>query len=193
MGTMSTAAHAGIPTGRPFTVADLEAMPDDGNRYELIDGVLIVSPAPGWEHQEMGATAYLVLRRSCPRDLRVMIAPFAVQTADDSEVQPDVLVARYADLTSRNLPVAPLLAIETISRSSRLHDGNTKKAHYERMGVPSYWLLDPADPGSLTVFDLVDGGYQQAAHVVGDEPYRAQRPFPVTIVPARLLDGTRPR
>ena len=56
MGAMST--QVSIPTGRPFTVADLEAMPDDGNRYELIDGMLIVSPAPGWEHQEMGLTAY---------------------------------------------------------------------------------------------------------------------------------------
>jgi hypothetical protein len=38
---------ASIPTGRPFTVDDLEAMPDDGNRYEVIDGMLVVTPAPG--------------------------------------------------------------------------------------------------------------------------------------------------
>jgi Uma2 family endonuclease len=43
-----------LPHGRPFTVDDLEGMPDDGNRYELIDGMLIVTPAPGWHHQEMG-------------------------------------------------------------------------------------------------------------------------------------------
>ncbi len=107
-----------IPHGRPFTVDDLEAMPDDGNRYELIDGTLLVSPAPNWAHQEMGASLYVLLRGHCPRDLRVLIAPFAVRTASDSEVQPDVLVARYTDLTLKNLPVAPLLAVEVLPRSA---------------------------------------------------------------------------
>ncbi|MDN5861654.1 MAG: Uma2 family endonuclease [Pseudonocardia sp.] len=181
-----------IPTGRPFTVADLEAMPDDGNRYELLDGVLIVSPAPGWEHQEMGFAVARVLHAACPRELRVVMAPFAVRTASDSEVQPDVLVARYVDLRSKHLPVAPLLVVETLSRSTALLDRNTKKAHYARMGVPSYWLLDPTAPGALTVFALRDGAYVQIAHVVGDEEFAAVEPFPVTVVPARLLDGLRP-
>lgn len=185
-------AQVSIPTGRPFTVADLEAMPDDGNRYELIDGMLVVSPAPSWGHQEMGLTAYIVLREACPRDKRVLAAPFAVQTAFDSEVQPDVLVARFSDLTPKHLPVAPLLAVEVLSHSTALHDRNTKKAHYERMGVPSYWLLDPTEPGSLTAFEHSGAGYEQVAHVIGDEEFRAERPFPVTIVAARLLDGLRP-
>ena len=191
MGTM-TASHAAIPTGRPFTVADLEAMPDDGNRYELIDGMLIVSPAPSWGHQEMGFAAGIALRNACPRDKRVLIAPFAVQTAFDSEVQPDVLVTRYTDLTPKNLPVAPLLAVEVLSRSTALHDRNTKKAFYERIGVPSYWLLDPTEPGSLTAFELTGEGYRRLAHVVGDDAFDAEQPFPVRVVPARLLDGLRP-
>lgn len=185
-------AQVSIPTGRPFTVADLETMPDDGNRYELIDGMLLVSPAPTWGHQEMAFAAAIELRCSCPRDLRVLIAPFAVQTAFDSEVQPDVLVARFTDLTPKHLPAAPVLAAEVASPSTALHDRNTKKAHYERMGVPSYWLLDPTGPGSLTVFELSGGRYEQAAHVAGDEAHHAVRPFPVVIVPARLLDGLRP-
>ena len=181
-----------IPHGRPFTVADLEAMPDDGNRYELIDGMLIVSPAPGWGHQEMGLTLYVALREECPRALRVMAAPFAVQTAFDTEVQPDVLVTRYADLTPKNLPVPPLLAVEVASPSTALHDRNTKKAFYERIGVPGYWLLDPTEPGSLTAFELDGPGYREIAHVTGDDTFSAERPFPVRIVPARLLDGLRP-
>jgi len=187
-----SAMTAVIPHGRPFTVADLEGMPDDGNRYELIDGMLIVTPAPGWHHQEMAASAYIALRAVCPRDLRVMIAPFALRTAFDSEVQPDVLVARYVDLKPKNLPVPPLLVVETLWPSTALNDRNTKKAHYQRMGVPSYWLLDPTDAGALTVFEQQDGGYAQVAHVVGDESYTARQPFPATITPARLLDGTRP-
>lgn len=189
----ATAGSVVIPQGRPFTVHDLEAIADDGNRYELIDGMLIVTPAPGWPHQEMGYSAYGVLRAACPSDLRVIGAPFAVQTALDSEVQPDVIVTRYADLTAKNLPVAPLLAVEVASRSSALHDRNTKKAHYERMGVPSYWLLDPTEPGRLTAFELAgDGRYADVADVSGDDAFHAVRPFDVTIVPARLLDGLRP-
>jgi Uma2 family endonuclease len=67
------------------------------------------------------------------------------------EVQPDVIVARFDDLTRANLPVAPVMVAEVASRSTRLHDRNTKKAHYERLGVPSYWLLDPGRaPPTLT-------------------------------------------
>jgi Uma2 family endonuclease len=184
-----------IPHGRPFTVDDLEGMPDDGNRYELIDGMLLVSPAPDWPHQEMGAELFFQLRLRFPPGVRVLTAPFAVRTGTDSEVQPDVLVARFADLNrnSRNLPVAPLLAVEVLSPSTRLKDLNLKKAHYERIGVASYWILDPNEPGSLTVFELDDEGrYQQVAHVEGDEEFVATSPFPVTIVPARLLDGLQP-
>jgi len=182
-----------IPHGRPFTVDDLEGMPDDGNRYELIDGMLLVTPAPGWPHQEMGAELFFQLRLHHPADLRVLPAPFAVRTAFDSEVQPDVIVTRYVDLTPKNLPVAPLLAVEVLSRSTRLKDLNLKKAHYERIGVASYWILDPTEPGALTAFELdAEGRYQHLAHVEGDEEFVATRPFPVTVVPARLLDGLRP-
>ena len=184
---------AGVTTGRPFTVRDLEAMPDDGHRYELIDGVLIVTPAPGWHHQEGLGELFVQLRAACPRGLRVLAAPFAVQPDEHNEVQPDILVTRFDDLTPRNLPVAPLLAVEFLSPSTRLHDRNTKKAAYERMGAASYWLVNPELPGRLTVFELdVDGRYREVADVVGDEPFTAEWPFPVTIVPARLLDGLHP-
>lgn len=182
-----------IPQGRPFTVGDLAAVPDDGNRYELIDGMLIVTPAPSWRHQEMAAAAFVLLREACPAGLRVLPAPFAVQTAADSEVQPDIIVTRYADLTPNNLPVPPLLAVEVLSRSTALLDRNTKKAHYERMAVPSYWLLDPTEPGHLTVFELDEQGrYADAGAVSGEEAFQARQPFSVTIVPHLLLVGMRP-
>jgi Uma2 family endonuclease len=184
----------GLAEGRPFTVHDLEAMPDDGRRYELIDGMLLVTPAPGWSHQEMAGALYLVLHAACPAELRVLLAPFAVRTSPLNEVQPDVLVARYAELTEACLPVAPVLAVEALSRSTQLGDRNTKKAHYERLGVPSYWLLDPVQPGGLEVYELDEHGrYQLTAKVSGDESYAATRPFPVQVCPARLLDGLRPK
>jgi len=183
----------GLAEGRPFTVHDLEAMPDDGRRYEIIDGMLLVTPAPGWSHQEMSLELCTVLRQACPRSLRVLIAPFALRTAVTSEVQPDVLVARYDDLTEACLPVAPLLVVEALSRSTQLNDRNTKKAHYERLGVRSYWLLNPVQPGGLEVHELDEHGhYQLIAKVTGDEVFSAQQPLPVEVCPARLLDGLRP-
>ena len=183
----------GLAEGRPFTVHDLEAMPDDGRRYELIDGMLLVTPAPGWSHQEMALTLYRVLHAACPPELRVLTAPFALRTSPFNELQPDVLVARYDDLIEACLPVAPVLAVEALSRSTQLNDRNTKKAHYERLGVASYWLFDPVQPGGLDVYQLDEHGrYQLIAAVSGDEVCHTRRPFPVQICPARLLDGLRP-
>ena len=187
----------------PFTVSDLEEMPDDGRRYELIDGELLVSPAPGLVHQEAALTLYMVLRQACPPDMHVIGAPFAVRPDRYNEVQPDVLVARRSDLTEDDLPQAPLLAVEVISPTSRLRDASLKKAVYARLGTPSYWLVDPGRakpwrpdprsvPPSLTVFELTNGDYKQVAHVVGGQSWTASRPFPVRVVPADLVRGLRP-
>jgi Uma2 family endonuclease len=180
-------------------VHDLEAMPDDGHRYELIDGVLIVTPAPGWHHQQGGGALFVQLWNACPPEFRVLSAPFGVRTSVRNELQPDILVARYTDLTPKNLPVAPVLAVEVLSGSTALNDLNNKKAAYERMGVTSYWVVDPEPPGGLTVFELGSAGgdpstgrYTEVASVRGDEKFTAERPFPITIIPARLLDGLRP-
>jgi len=160
----------------PLTVHDLEAMPDDGRRYELVDGVLVVTPAPGWPHQEMAGALYVRLRAACPPDLRVLIAPFAIRPNEHLELQPDVLVARYDDLTMKNLPVAPVLAVEVLSRSTRLIDLNLKRAAFARLGVPSYWLLDPEPRApSITELRLDAGGeYQAAAHAAGEEEFTTE-------------------
>ena len=195
MGAMTaTVEPAGLPPGRALTVADLEAMPDDGHRYELLDGALIVSPAPGRSHQRVVVRLTVLLDSLTPPDVEVLVAPFAVRPQGHSprseqrtELQPDVLVALDADLTERDLPVPPLLAVEVLSPSTRLIDLNLKKAAYERMGAASYWVVDPVS-AELWVFELGDdGAYRLVAHVTGDETFAAQLPFPVTIRPADLL------
>ncbi|MDT7786534.1 MAG: hypothetical protein QOF58_4953 [Pseudonocardiales bacterium] len=182
MTVMATGVH-----GRPFTVEDLEGMPDDGNRYELIDGTLLVSPAPGFRHQKIVAMLVVTLHPICPSGLHVLPAPFAVRPSPTLEVRPDLLVCRDSDLTEKLLPVAPLLAVEILSPSTALIDLNTKKAVYERMGVPTYWIIDPEVP-ALTVFEFgTDGLYEQTAVVKADEVFEATAPFPVRFSPAELL------
>ncbi|MGH3885251.1 MAG: Uma2 family endonuclease [Pseudonocardiaceae bacterium] len=182
-----------VSASTPFTVHDLEGMPDDGRRYELIDGELLVSPAPGLLHQTAGLRLYRVLDDACPDDLYVLAAPFAGQTDVSNEVQPDVLVARFDELTDKNLPAAPVLAVEVLSPSGRLIDLNLKRAAYERMGTPSYWVLDPDVPDLLVLELDADGRYQEVARVAGDEVFEAHRPFRVRVAPAELLGRLRPR
>ena len=70
MGAVTT-----LPRGQEFTRADLDAMPDDGRRHELIDGSLIVTPAPSRRHQRAVGELYLLLRRTCPPELEVFSRP----------------------------------------------------------------------------------------------------------------------
>lgn len=175
-----------LPRGRPLTAEDLELMPDDGHRYELLDGTLIVTPAPVPVHQRLSMKLSVVLYNACPADLEVMTASLDVKLASDTVLQPDILVARSVDFDRRGLPRAPLLAVEILSPSTRLIDLNTKKARYEVAGCPSYWVVDP-DTATLTAWELIDGTYAQVAHVSGEETWTAESPYPITITPGRLV------
>ncbi|MCW2841145.1 MAG: hypothetical protein JWR55_2628 [Aeromicrobium sp.] len=176
-----------LPRALPFTRADLDAMPDDGRRHELIDGVLVVTPAPGYAHQITAARLHLILAASCLPDLRVLFAPFDVVLAEDTVMEPDLLVARRTSFTSKDLPTAPLLAIEILSPSTRRIDLTLKGARFEAAGCSSYWVVDPLEP-SLTAWELRDGSYVEVARASGDEAFDATLPFPVRIVPSELLD-----
>lgn len=175
-----------LPYARPLTRADLEDVPDDGHRYELLDGVLLVSPAPRWPHQDVLGNLYVLLKLACPAGLAVGLAPFAVAFADDTELQPDVFVARRSDITERDLPVPPLLCVEVLSPSTRRIDQLLKRDRYQEAGVRSYWLVDPDEP-SVSVLELRAGLYEQVAFVRRGEEHQAALPFPVRLAPAELV------
>ncbi len=117
-----------LPRNRPLTRADLVQVPDDGHRYELVDGTLVVTPAPAVRHQRAVANLLVCLKASCPDPLDVLTAPLDVALADDTVLQPDLLVARRGDFTDRDLPVAPLLAVEVLSPSTRHWSTSTSNA-----------------------------------------------------------------
>ena len=78
--------------------------------------------------------------------------------------------------------------VEVASARTRLYDRNRKKDVYGSFGIPAYWIVEPdRDRPELTVFELRSGAYEQTTHVAGDEEYRAVVPFPVTIVPSKLV------
>jgi Uma2 family endonuclease len=172
--------------GQAFTVADLDRMPDDGHRYELLEGTLIVSPAPGPAHQRVSVVLVTLLEMACPEDL-IVFPNVSVRIAARSALEPDAVVARPSDVHGSRLVKPPLLVAEILSPDSALRDLNLKKAAYERFGIPSYWVIEPGpgQPG-LRAFELVNGAYTEVARVTGAEPFRAVRPFGVEIVPANL-------
>jgi len=184
-----TIAEAWPAAGRPFTVAELDRMPDDGRRYELLDGVLIVSPRPTTIHQFVAMRLLRVLADACPEDLCVVPEP-AVELGPQTEFDPDLVVVRMDQIGDAKFTEPPLLVVEIRSPSTALVDLNRKKAAYERFGVPSYWIVNPDPPQlGLTVLELRDGRYALIAETSG--PFVADHPFTVTITPARLTAGLR--
>jgi Uma2 family endonuclease len=172
---------------RALTVEDMEDMPDDEFRYELDDGVLIVSPAPSPLHQLAVTRLAVILDAACPDGLAVL-AGVGVNVNKFQHRVPDVAVVGVDAFETAFAERPPVLAVEVASPRTRLYDRNRKKDVYEGFGIPSYWIIDPApDQPELTVFSLRDGKYLETAHVTGDAEYRAQLPFPVTIVPSKLM------
>lgn len=186
MSAMSAEA-VGLPFGRPLGRAELEAMPDDGHRYELIDGVLIVTPGPASDHQGAAGELYSLLKAACLSNLKVYFAPFDVELAVDTILQPDLVVTRRGDVLERGIATAPLLAVEILSPSTRRFDLILKRSRYEAAGCVSYWVVDPHEP-SILAWELRDGGYAEVGRASGEESLDLTLPFPVTVVPARLLD-----
>ncbi len=131
-----------------LTYADLESMPEDGRRHEIIDGELFVTAAPNTRHQRvlMRLAFHLETIRRQLASGELFFAPLDVEFSDSDVVQPDlVYVARpnLGRLTERNLEGAPDLAVEVLSPATRRLDDATKFALYERGGVAEYWIVDP--------------------------------------------------
>jgi Uma2 family endonuclease len=186
-----TVDEAWPATGRPFTVEELDRMPDDGHRYELLGGSLVVSPRPGLPHQVVAGELFLVLRLACPAGVRVVPEP-AVQLTRDTEFVPDIVVVGEDQINEARCTSPPILVVEVRSPSTALIDLNRKKVAYERFGVASYWIVVPDPDGpALIAFDLHKGHYVETAHITGGGTYRAVKPFPVEITPDHLVAGLR--
>ena len=183
-------AHAS--SGLPFTVDELDRLPDDGRRYELLDGVLVVSPRPTTVHQFAAFQLGKILDEACPAELCVMLEPAVQLTATSTEFAPDLVVVPIEEVGDAKFTRPPLLVVEIRSPSTAIIDLNRKKAAYERFGVPSYWIIDP-DPAQpeVTVFELRDRRYVTVA--VTTAPLTVERPFLITITPAQLTSRLRPR
>lgn len=173
-----------IEPGR-FTLADLDALPENGLRFELIDGVLLSTPPPLAAHQTAVLELLFKLHERCPPSMEVILGPVAFQPIAELLLQPDALVCRRDAPGLEALELPLLLAVEVTSSATRTADLVLKRAIYERVGVEAYWIVDPVDE-VLTVLELVEGRFVERAVVKGDDVFEAELPFPVRIVPTEL-------
>src|SRR5262245_49917998 len=128
-----------------WTEADLADLPDDGHRYEIIDGRLYVSPPAGENHQSASADLFFALRMAAPPGWRVL---YEIGIAiDNDRFIPDLLVLPpgtpaanedYNDVTA----VRPALVVEIASKSTETTDQGDKMIAYARGAIPAYWRVD---------------------------------------------------
>jgi Uma2 family endonuclease len=165
---MARPVPASIPPG-PFklTVDEYMELPNDGKRYQILDGELDVTPAPRTRHQKILGRMFFILKEAL--DLKgqgdVYIAPTDVILDDFNVVQPDLLFVRKDRrhiIGDDNIKGVPDLIVEVFSPSTRRTDVLVKSRIYERFGVPSYWTVDP-DIDRMELFRLEGPAYVLAA------------------------------
>jgi Uma2 family endonuclease len=157
------------------------SLPEDGKRYEVVDGVLYMSPSPGDFHQKICLlVAHYLLTHVMLAGLgQVRPAPFDVELATNTIVQPDIIVvlaARLDRITPSRIKGAPDLVIEVLSPATEKYDRTEKREAYERAGVTEYWLADPL-ARTVEILILQEGAYHSAGI------FRGRDTLPSQVVP----------
>src|SRR5437899_5240819 len=180
-----------VETGRSgLTYEDYCALPDDGLRYEIVDGVLFAEPSPHRAHQEAVGNLFAILHGYVrAHDLgKVYVAPFDVILDPRTTVVPDLVfvVRDHLDIVAeRGVEAAPDLLVEVLSPGTARRDRVRKLNAYARHGVRHYWLVDP-EAKTVEAFELVEGAYRLAAAVAGDDEFRPG-PFPGLAISLPIL------
>ncbi len=133
-----------------FTVEDLGSFPDDGNRYELLNGLLLVTPQAGLPHQSVASRLTLALGQFLENLPGIMVwAPGAVQVQPDTHLEPDILVGRMPEVADWDAVREYWLAVEVSGVASRIYDRRYKRDAYLQVGVKEVWLVDLNSRGIL--------------------------------------------
>ena len=150
----------------PWTYEDYLLFPEDGKRYEIIEGDCYMSPSPSTRHQKISFRLGYLLQDylQSTKAGEAFDAPMDVVLSATNIVQPDLLVilaVRTFMITEKNIQGAPDLVIEILSETTRKTDEVVKKKLYERHGVLEYWIVDP-ELALVKIYRLSDGRYAKA-------------------------------
>jgi Uma2 family endonuclease len=134
-------------TARRYTVEEVLAFPEDGNRYELVHGELLVTPAPGARHQLLLAELYYMLRNYVERTgglATVVFSPADITWGTETVVQPDLFAVPTQEVSGEwKTYKTLLLVVEVLSLSSSHADRVVKRRLYQEHDVATYWIVDP--------------------------------------------------
>lgn len=176
----------------PFTVDDLLEFPDDGYRYELFNGSLVVGPAPTPRHQRVISRLLFILNEAAPPALECLTT-VNVRSSNENFYIPDIVVVPQQVTETVDLMYAPsdlLLAAEVVSPSSRVIDRALKVAAYAEAGIPLYWRVEPMEGPTIYVYELDGPSYSgPVVHKAGTTATLSS-PFPVSFDPAELTRFT---
>lgn len=141
-----------------LTYDDYLTLPNDGKRYEIIEGELTMSPAPEPDHQDVIGNIYSALRNFVRAHSlgKVYVSPIDVVLSMTDIVQPDIVfiaAERLAFVKKKNIVAAPDIVIEVLSPSTEINDRTRKKVLYEKFGVKEYWIAD-MDAMAVEIYSL---------------------------------------
>jgi Uma2 family endonuclease len=175
-----------------WTYEDLFSLPDNGRRYEVIEGELYEKPAPSWDHAVTIMNLILMLAPVVQAlGGRVLTAPLDVFFEGADPVQPDIVVLLPESAASgagRGVEGAPDLLIEVLSPSNRGHDVLTKRALYARAGVREHWIVDP-ESRVVEVLTLDRDAFHTVQRASGDDPVISSLLEEATIPAAVIFAG----
>ena len=179
------------PARKHYTWDDYVRLPDDGKRYEIIDGELFVTAAPAFGHQYTSGELNDVLRTWSKKRARgiVAYAPVDVVLAHDTVVQPDLIWIsdeRIRDIVGDRVTGIPELVVEILSPSTARRDRHKKSEVYARFGAREYWLVDPKDR-SVEIRTLRGAEFEQFVRDTGDTRLASALDPQLTVVPATLF------
>jgi Uma2 family endonuclease len=169
------------PEQGSWTYDDYTALSDDGQRYEIVNGVLVMAPAPDGPHQDavLRIAHYLLVYVEFAGLGKVRIAPFDVQLSSKNVFQPDVFVVLNAHLSrmqAKKMIGAPDLVVEVASPSTAFIDRVSKHEKYAEAGVQEYWIVN-SEAGTVQVSVLESGNYRSLGI------FRGKQPLPSQVVP----------
>ncbi len=187
LGRMTAEAVPLAPSPEGWTIADVDALPENGLLYELVDGVPRVMTPPKLKHQQAQRRVVNKLEDAASPGF-VVAECIGVILADDQRPIPDFVVIDINDEELSNVPVEHVrLAGEVVSRSSRSDDRFRKPAQYAQAGIPVFLRIE-LDPPHIVAYGIgEDGLYVEVGRAEPRQVLRLTEPFPVTLDPAALL------
>lgn len=171
-----------------WTLDDLVDLPDDGSRYEILDGSLLVSPMPALPHGRALTRLHKSLSRQAPERFAVSQNIGVLRhSVSQTFLVPDLMVILDEALDRNGNALQPaevLLVVEVLSPKRHAIDLVAKRHYYATMGVPQYWVVDPLIARLTVLRAEKDGAYREELRVEAGQRWETDDPFDIVLQPA---------